>query len=132
MSIVCIYVHSQQQEEKPVYLYTMASDGQTKESKALGLGLGRFAPASQHGGPGVPGWGQQRAALAFRSLLRARAARTALCHLWLVSCLGFVVSVTVQVSQQGVAIGQSIRGQQLPDLLHRLLISHFLLLQGPD
>lgn len=24
MSIVCIYVHSQQQEEKPVYLCTMA------------------------------------------------------------------------------------------------------------
>lgn len=105
---------------------------QTKERKALGLGLGRLASASQRGCPGVPGGGQQRAAPSFRSLLRARAARTALCHLWLVSGLGFVVGVTVQVSQQGVAIGQRIRGQQLPDLLHRLLISCFLLLQGPD
>lgn len=130
MSIVCIYVHSQQQEEKPVYLYTMASDGQTKESKVLGLGLGRFACAST--GVRCPGLGQQQAALAFQSLLRARGARTALCHLWLLSCLGFVVSAAVQVSQQGVAMGESIRGQQLPDLLHCPLISHFLLLQGPD
>lgn len=43
---VYMYVHSQRQEEKPVYLYTMASDWQTKESKALGLGLGWLASAS--------------------------------------------------------------------------------------
>lgn len=46
--------------------------------------------------------------------------------------LGFVVGVAGQVSEQRLAVGQGVGGQQLPDLLHCLLISHLLLLQRPD
>lgn len=70
--------------------------------------------------------------LPFWSILRARFAEMALHQLWFVSGLGFVVRVAVQVPQQGFTIGEGICGQQLPDLLHCLLISHFLLFQRPD
>lgn len=142
---VYIYTVNNKKKNQSTYVQWLRM-GKLRRARPSGWDSGGSRPPARvsggprvrgSGGPGVrasggPGLGPAAGRSAFRSLLGARAARTALCHLWLVSCLGLVVSVTVQVSQQGVAIGQSIRGQQLPDVLHRLLISRFLLLQGPD
>lgn len=48
-SIVCIYVHSQQQEEKPVYLYTMASDGKLRSARPSGWDSGGSRPPTSAG-----------------------------------------------------------------------------------
>lgn len=133
MSIVCIYVQSTTTRKTSLPMDDgLGLANELERGPRAGTGAqpqtGRFHP---HRRPGR-GAASSRAALPFRSLLRARAAKMAPCQLWLVSCFGFVVRVAVQVSQQRFAVGQRIRGQQLPNLLHCLLISHFLLFQGPD
>lgn len=64
--------------------------------------------------------------------LRRRSAASSEPRLRLAPGLGLVVGVAGQVSEQRLAVSQGVSRQQLPDLLHCLLISHLLLLQRPD
>lgn len=100
----------------------MAWDWQTFPIAGARAGRRRLSPGwvcgPQHAGSALP----ERPAR-----VRGRAAQ-----LGLAAGLGFVVGDAGHFSQQRFAVRESVGGQQLPNLLHRFLISRFLLFQGPD
>ena len=125
---IYIYVHSQQGQQKTVYICTMALNWHAlRRARVTGSDLGS-EPVQWF----CQLWASSMQTPSVGGILRALPARVAGLQLRLVSCLGSAVRVAVEVSQQRFAIGQSICWQQLLNLLHCLLISHFLLFQGPD
>jgi hypothetical protein len=106
MSSLCpcyIYVHRQQRQGKPVGLGLAWSDESyvhllMRDSAPV---LGGSTSFRVQLGPAVH-------RLFLSSIQRLFPAEAAHLKLWLISCLGFVVRVAVQVSEQRLTVGQSI------------------------
>lgn len=107
---LCIYVHSDHHQQKPAYNGLRLANSNESEAHRLGRGLStRLRQFHRCQGPALGASSMQT--LPSWIIFRARSAETAPLQLWLVSRLGFVVGVAVQVSEQWFAIGKSISRQ---------------------